>query len=74
MSDRVFAPITVLSGGFFGLATAVVTGRLTARREGRTFKRQFPRDRVEAMRTLYEDVLHALETLIVRRGLGSEAE
>lgn len=72
MSDRVFALLAALSGGFFGLAVAVVTGWLTSRREGRTFRRQFSRDRVEAVRTLYEDALFSIETLIVHRGLGSE--
>lgn len=72
MSDRVFALLAALSGGFFGLAVAVVTGWLTSRREGRTFKRQFSRDRVEAVRALYEDALFSIETLIVHRGRGTE--
>lgn len=74
MSDRVFTLITVISSGFLGLAVAVITGWLTSRREGRTFRRQLSRDRVEAVRTLYEDGLSAIESLMVNRGVVSEAD
>jgi hypothetical protein len=68
MSDKVFALITVITSGFFGLAVAVVTSWLSSRREDRTFKRQLIREKIEATCVLYEDALSALETLIVRRG------
>lgn len=74
MSDRVFTLITVISSGFFGLAVAIITGWLTSQREGRTFWRQLSRERVEAVRTLYEDALSAIESLMVNRGLVTEAD
>ncbi|MDT4896406.1 MAG: hypothetical protein QOH25_1483 [Acidobacteriota bacterium] len=74
MSDKVFALLTVISSGIFGLAVAMVTSRLSTRREDRTFKRQLIRERIEATRALYEDALSALETLYVQRGRGSKDE
>jgi hypothetical protein len=74
MSDKVFALITVISSGIFGLAVAVVTSWLSSRRENRVFKQQLIRDRIEATRVLYEDALSAIETLYVHRGRGSNDE
>lgn len=72
MSDKVFALITVISSGLFGLAVAIVTSWLSTRREDRVFKRQLIRERIEATRILYEDALFALETIYVQRGQGSK--
>lgn len=74
LNDKVFAFATVLAGGIFGLAAAIVTGWLTTRRETRSFKRQLRREKVDATRKLYEDAFVALDNLIIRRGVGDEAD
>jgi uncharacterized protein with PIN domain len=73
MDEREFALITLAISGLFGLAVAVTTNWMTAGRENRTFRRQLRRERIEAARTLYEDALSALETLIVSRARTDKA-
>src|SRR5712691_216497 len=76
MIPKEYLPIIIsVTGGIVGgLAVALITGRLTRKREEITYHRQQQKDKIEATRTLYEDALVLLERTLRKAGLGTEAD
>jgi len=72
--DKIFALITVIASGIFGLLVSILTTFLQARREDRIFKRQLYKERIETTRNLYQDTLSILAGYCKRGGVGTEED
>jgi|GEM_PF-4569289 len=74
LDDKLFALLTVLLSGLFSLLVVLITNWMTSRFENKKFNNQLKKEKIEAIRNLYENTIYMLQKFIVQSGKGSKEE